>query len=604
MATSTKFSRYVLAGIGMMLALSTTGRAASSVEILHGFSSDPSSLTYVYGGLVEATPGVYYGTASYGGPPPPPPTGAEFGLGGIYKIDVNGPAPVTTVFHQFSCDVDATGHPFGDLVKVPNGMLYGVAWGADFPGCDGIPHIFRVDPATDTISIVYDLDGLEGTASGFIDGGGGTLYCVGTNGFVLAFDTATNTLTTIFQLDYPTDGAYPDGLLLASDGWLYGATSLGPLGAGNGTLYRLHPSDPAGTFTTIHLFNDAVNKDGMEPHGNMVETSPGEIYGITSRGGATGNGVIFRVSASAAGASVTSVVSLGPAEDNPFGRLLHASDGLLYGTGFNYFGGAFGVDISGADPVVVPLGLDFQSGYFANGGVIEGSDGLLYGTTVLGGTGGFGTAFRFSKASVSNSGPSADAGGDQTPECTGPGGCSVTLDGSGSSDADDDTLTFTWTEGATTLATTTSPTAAIALSLGAHTIALSVNDGNGGTDTDTVLVTVRDTTAPAIATASASPNILNPASNKMVPVLVTVDASDLCSSFSCEIVSVSSNQPVGGRGGGKRSPDWEVTGPLTVDLRAERTGKGKSDRVYSILIRCQDASGNAANRTVTVTVPH
>lgn len=56
-------------------------------------------------------------------------------------------------------------------------------------------------------------------------------------------------------------------------------------------------------------------------------------------------------------------------------------------------------------------------------------------------------------------------------------------------------------------------------------------------------------------------------------------------------------------GGGDTPPDWVITGPLTVDLRAERSGKG-SGRVYTITVECSDASGNTATKTVTVTVPH
>jgi hypothetical protein len=65
---------------------------------------------------------------------------------------------------------------------------------------------------------------------------------------------------------------------------------------------------------------------------------------------------------------------------------------------------------------------------------------------------------------------------------------------------------------------------------------------------------------------------------------------------SCSIISVSSNEP-------SSSPQWQITGPLTVSLEADRLGTG-SGRVYTITVRCTDRSGNAATGTVVVTVPH
>src|SRR5439155_1595149 len=93
------------------------------------------------------------------------------------------------------------------------------------------------------------------------------------------------------------------------------------------------------------------------------------------------------------------------------------------------------------------------------------------------------------------------------------------------------------------------------------------------------------------------------ATARRVPVAVRVLASDQCGgSVSCRIVNVTSNEPVDGLGDGDTSLDWEITGYLTVNLRAERAGKG-TGRVYTIKIVCVDTSGNQATSTVTVTVP-
>ena len=55
-----------------------------------------------------------------------------------------------------------------------------------------------------------------------------------------------------------------------------------------------------------------------------------------------------------------------------------------------------------------------------------------------------------------------------------------------------------------------------------------------------------------------------------------------------------------GRG---KTPDYEITGALTLNLRAERLGDS-TDRIYTITVKCTDNSGNAATRTVSVIVPH
>jgi hypothetical protein len=90
----------------------------------------------------------------------------------------------------------------------------------------------------------------------------------------------------------------------------------------------------------------------------------------------------------------------------------------------------------------------------------------------------------------------------------------------------------------------------------------------------------------------------------MVPISISALVSDSCDpSLVTKIISVTSNEPVNGGGDGDTSPDWQITGNLTLNLRAERAGGG-SGRVYTITVESRDASGNVSVRTVTVTVPH
>jgi hypothetical protein len=68
------------------------------------------------------------------------------------------------------------------------------------------------------------------------------------------------------------------------------------------------------------------------------------------------------------------------------------------------------------------------------------------------------------------------------------------------------------------------------------------------------------------------------------------------------IVGVSSNEPVDGADDGNTNPDWQITGPLSVNLRAERSGSG-TGRVYTIEVEGRDAAGNTTLQAVTVRVP-
>ena len=102
---------------------------------------------------------------------------------------------------------------------------------------------------------------------------------------------------------------------------------------------------------------------------------------------------------------------------------------------------------------------------------------------------------------------------------------------------------------------------------------------------------------------SAAPANLWPPNHKMVPVTVTASAADACGAATCAIVSVSSNESANGQGDGNTATDSQITGPNTVNLRAERSGGG-SGRVYTLTVRCSDPSGNASTGTTTVTVAH
>ncbi|MBI2517080.1 MAG: ExeM/NucH family extracellular endonuclease [Opitutae bacterium] len=151
---------------------------------------------------------------------------------------------------------------------------------------------------------------------------------------------------------------------------------------------------------------------------------------------------------------------------------------------------------------------------------------------------------------------------------------------------------------------TLSPASGTVFPLGTTTVTASATDAAGNTSTGSFTVTVQDTSAPVISSLTASPNVLWPANHKMVAVTLTATVSDASDSAPVtHIVSVASNEPVNGTGDGNTSADWQITGALTLNLRAERAGNA-GDRIYTITVESRDRAGNASTRTVTVTVPH
>jgi uncharacterized repeat protein (TIGR03803 family) len=194
------------------------------------------------------------------------------------------------------------------------------------------------------------------------------------------------------------------GVIQLSDGFLYGTTSAGG-GDGqgnvlNGTIYKL--STDGATFQVIRTF---INNNAS-PFGGLLGATDGYLYGTTANSGVAAAGTVFRIRPDGS-QFLTLHTFQGIPNDGglPLGRLIQASDGNLYGTtqrgdigGLNDCGTVFRVTPGGTVQIV-----DFfrfaTTGCFPSNGVIQASDGNLYGVTMSGGTtpggsSGFGTIFR------------------------------------------------------------------------------------------------------------------------------------------------------------------------------------------------------------------
>lgn len=125
-------------------------------------------------------------------------------------------------------------------------------------------------------------------------------------------------------------------------------------------------------------------------------------------------------------------------------------------------------------------------------------------------------------------------------------------------------------------------------------ILVVVNDGESDPVAQWTSVTIHDTTAPVIRSLSVSPSVLSPPNHKMVPVTVSVTASDICDpSPRSKIVAVTTNEPGPGQ--------YQITGDLTLNLQSERNGGGNA-RIYTVGVQAMDASGNSTTKNVIVAV--
>jgi uncharacterized repeat protein (TIGR03803 family) len=216
------------------------------------------------------------------------------------------------------------------------------------------------------------------------------------NGFGTVFKMSTDatgfTLLYSFTVD-GSDGRYPFGSLTLDGSTLYGMTA----GGGNnnaGTVFKMN-TDGTG-FAVLRSFT-GVGSDGNGPNGSLT-LDGSTLYGMTSRGGASGSGTVFQMNTDGTGfTTLRSFAGGGSDGMNPFGSL--TLDGsTLYGMtkhgGVGNGGTVFKMNTNGTGFTLLHTFTGGDSdGILPNGSLtLDGS--TLYGMTTYGGTGGDGTAFK------------------------------------------------------------------------------------------------------------------------------------------------------------------------------------------------------------------
>jgi uncharacterized repeat protein (TIGR03803 family) len=188
------------------------------------------------------------------------------------------------------------------------------------------------------------------------------------------------------------DGGYPHGgLVQTADGAIYGALSSGSI-KGGGAIFKWSPS---GQYSIIRSLS--LSTDGGRPNGKLIEGTDGYLYGMNNAGGTANGGTIFKINTS--GTSYTVIKNLTQAPGiGPYGGLVQATDGALYGTtrqgGTTNDGVIFRIMPTSPYTYTVLRHLNDPDGIAPTGDLIQGTDGYLYGMAPNGGTNNNGTIFR------------------------------------------------------------------------------------------------------------------------------------------------------------------------------------------------------------------
>jgi len=365
----------------------------SGFTVLHNFSADGSDGYFPRAALAEGSDGALYGTTSQGG------SFSGVSAGTVFKLERDGSG--YAIVHSFGTGSADGWNPRGALIQGSDGKLYGTT---EDGGTNGVGTVYTVSNNGSDYQIVHSF-GFDGAnpAAGLMEGSDGALYGTmkGGAGNVFRLNRDGSAYHVLHNFS-PTagDGVHPRaGLIEGNDGTLYGTTSEGGVNGG-GTIFKVN-RDGNG-YSVLYDFGATTN-DASNPQSELVEGSDGALYGTSFEGGNEGVGTVFAINKTGSGYKVlVSFSTVGSDGQNPAGRLIEASDGMLYGT--TYFGGRKGVgavftlnkDGSGYS-VVRSFSDTGGEGWHPSAGLTEGSDGALYGTTWFGGRDNFGTVFKLEK---------------------------------------------------------------------------------------------------------------------------------------------------------------------------------------------------------------
>ncbi|MGC2111634.1 MAG: choice-of-anchor tandem repeat GloVer-containing protein [Candidatus Korobacteraceae bacterium] len=388
--------------VAVLMIVAATQMEAQTLTVLHTFTGNGDG-GVPFAGLTIDQAGNFYGTTSIGGA----------GYGTVFKLTHLGSSWILSTLYAFQGGNDG-GYPYARVVFGRDGALYGTTSG--YGNNAGYGTVFRLTPPSHpcrsincpwTETVLYPFaGGADGADPGYGDlafdaagniygttmfggGEGGNCSPYDNCGVVFKLSRSGESWTESVLYSFSQVGNAGDvpeaGVILDSAGNLYGTTLLGGT-EGQGVVFQLTQSGSGWTLTVLHSFG-AIN-DGAQPFGGLVIDQQGNLYGTTIFGTTTQNGGTIYELQPAGGSWSYSIVNLIPGSDFTIGPedvFTVDAAGNLYATNYSSSRGAgsvFKLTHSGGSWTYTGL-HDFtgHDGAYPSGSVVLDAHGNIYGTT-------------------------------------------------------------------------------------------------------------------------------------------------------------------------------------------------------------------------------
>ena len=339
--------------------------------------------------LVADASGRLYGTTSQGGDP-------AAGAGVIFEVDESG---AFSTLHKFGTVPNDGLYPQGALTLV-GGKLYGTT-SAGGEGAGGALFSLNVDGSQYQILHSFGFRGGDGakpqTGLTLFDGalwGTTSAGGRGQGGTVYSILPDGGAYTVIFNfIPGSLIGSQPEIAVTFLGGQCFGVTSAGGAN-GDGSIFSLLPDGSQAA--ALHSFDRSSPANGYFPNGPLASGN-GVLYGVTDGGGPFGPGIVYAIRADGSDFRIVHSFGSGQHTDGsePAGSLLVVG-GVIYGTtafgGANDQGTIYSLADGGNFSILHSFASDPVDGEVPHSGLAVVSGGLA-GTTLGGGVTHLGTAF-------------------------------------------------------------------------------------------------------------------------------------------------------------------------------------------------------------------